>query len=70
MWVESVAKHDRYPDVIVVTTVDLAEMHYLMTDGVLYPGRLWMATAKDGHTVHLFLPMPDGPPSVLEVQSP
>jgi hypothetical protein len=59
--------HPDYPRVITVEDVNGFRLQYLMTDGVLYPGRLWQTLSDDHYRVDFFLPMPDGPPTILAV---
>jgi hypothetical protein len=68
--IESVKLHEDFSQVVSVTDLNGFTMNYLMTDGVLIPGRIWISYGPDKERVSLFLPMPDGAPSVLAVALP
>jgi hypothetical protein len=60
---------EHHPQVLVVTAMDGAEIRYLMKNGLLHPGRVWTSLGPGNERVVLFLPLPDGPPEVLAIES-
>jgi hypothetical protein len=68
--ISSVQVHEKHRNVIVVTDESGAQFSYLMNNGVLEAGQVWMAMAPGGERVSFFLPFPDrGPVAVLEVEA-
>jgi hypothetical protein len=65
--IDSVAKHSRHANVIVVKDHGGMEISYLLSKGTLIPGRVWVSTGPRSERVYFFLPFPDGQPHVLEV---
>jgi hypothetical protein len=59
------------PDLIVTTADDDTRITYWQSSGVLHPGRVWKSVTANGqYRVTLFIPFPDGPPQVLNVEGP
>lgn len=72
--IESIKIDDHMNNLVVVKTDDGAQMRYLMgQDGVLRPGRVWQSMTGPDHqnqyTVTFFIPLPDGPPEILNVRA-
>ena len=59
-----------HPDVLAIKREDGMTLHYLNKDGALYPGRLWRGIGPRGEGIVFFMPLPDGMPTILSVDSP
>jgi hypothetical protein len=68
--IEKVELDPDYPDlgIVRVTDVNAYQTRYLIKDGVMYPGRIWMSITT-GYRVIFFIPFPDGKPEVLSVSA-
>jgi hypothetical protein len=56
--------------IILVRDFNGYEMRYRYSGGVMYPGRVWKSLTPDNkQQVTFFLPVPDGPPEVLAVET-
>jgi len=66
----AVKRNARHHSVLEITADDGCMLFYCLSEGgVLRPGRLLtaLAPAPAGARVHLFLPLPDGIPEILEI---
>lgn len=68
----AVKRNARHHSVLEITADDGCMLFYCLSEGgVLRPGRLLtiLAPASAGARVHLFMPLPDGLPEILEIEN-
>lgn len=64
---ESVRVHESEHNVILVKSMDGADLQYFNDKGVMVLGQLWKGKTPEGVVVRFFLPIPSGMPFVLGV---